>query len=128
MYENDDQQLWNPEFLTENKVVEFLTEASRRTGDERGVDAIPEGSHVKDNEQVKPFIIEQSVTRSGNNHTAQDVLFVHFLFDIHCIPFIYIIQRKSRKFQENCSVLITCVVCFQLFSKGSFILGFYAET
>ncbi|XP_031419231.1 mesoderm induction early response protein 1b isoform X2 [Clupea harengus] len=52
VYENDDQQLWNPEFLTENKVVEFLTEASRRTGDERGVDAIPEGSHVKDNEQA----------------------------------------------------------------------------
>lgn len=52
VYENDDQLLWNPECLPEEKVVEFLTEASRRTGEEKGVDAIPEGSHIKDNEQV----------------------------------------------------------------------------
>ncbi|XP_016422958.1 mesoderm induction early response protein 1b isoform X2 [Sinocyclocheilus rhinocerous] len=52
VYENDDQLLWNPEILTENKVVEFLTEACRRTGEETGVDAIPEGSHIKDNEQA----------------------------------------------------------------------------
>lgn len=52
MYENDDQLLWNPDYLTEDKVIEFLNEASRRTGDERGIDAIPEGSHIKDNEQV----------------------------------------------------------------------------
>ncbi|CAB1325825.1 unnamed protein product, partial [Coregonus sp. 'balchen'] len=51
-YENDDQLLWDPEFLPECKVVEFLTEASKRTGEEKGVDAIPEGSHVKDNEQA----------------------------------------------------------------------------
>lgn len=30
----------------------FLKDASRRTGDEKGVEAIPEGSHIKDNEQV----------------------------------------------------------------------------
>ncbi|XP_056148686.1 mesoderm induction early response protein 1b isoform X2 [Lampris incognitus] len=52
VYENDDQLLWNPECLSEGKVVEFLTEASRRTGEEKGVDAIPEGSHIKDNEQA----------------------------------------------------------------------------
>ncbi|XP_019734594.1 mesoderm induction early response protein 1b isoform X2 [Hippocampus comes] len=52
VYENDDQLLWNPECLPENKVVAFLTEASRRTGEEKGVDAIPEGSHIKDNEQA----------------------------------------------------------------------------
>lgn len=52
MYENDDQLLWNPDVLPENTVVEFLTEACRRTGEEMGVDAIPEGSHIKDNEQV----------------------------------------------------------------------------
>ncbi|RXN12327.1 mesoderm induction early response 1 isoform X1 [Labeo rohita] len=52
VYENDDQLLWNPEILTENTVVEFLTEACRRTGEESGVDAIPEGSHIKDNEQA----------------------------------------------------------------------------
>ncbi|KAM6066474.1 mesoderm induction early response protein 1 isoform 1-T1 [Chlamydotis macqueenii] len=52
VYENDDQLLWNPDFLPEDKVVEFLNEASRRTGDEKGLDAIPEGSHIKDNEQA----------------------------------------------------------------------------
>ncbi|XP_034559078.1 mesoderm induction early response protein 1b isoform X3 [Notolabrus celidotus] len=52
VYENDDQLLWNPECLSEDKVVEFLTEASRRTGEEKGVEAIPEGSHIKDNEQA----------------------------------------------------------------------------
>ncbi|KAG7263800.1 hypothetical protein CRUP_006568 [Coryphaenoides rupestris] len=52
VYENDDQLLWNPECLPEGKVVEFLTEASRRTGEETGVDAVPEGSHIKDNEQA----------------------------------------------------------------------------
>ncbi|XP_067310503.1 mesoderm induction early response protein 1b isoform X3 [Pseudorasbora parva] len=52
VYENNDQLLWNPEILPENTVVEFLTEACRRTGEETGVDAIPEGSHIKDNEQA----------------------------------------------------------------------------
>nr|XP_015211175.1 PREDICTED: mesoderm induction early response protein 1 isoform X1 [Lepisosteus oculatus] len=52
VYENDDQLLWNPEFLSEDAVVEFLAEASKRTGEEKGVDAIPEGSHIKDNEQA----------------------------------------------------------------------------
>ncbi|CAL1579962.1 unnamed protein product [Knipowitschia caucasica] len=52
VYENDDQLLWNPECLSEDKVVEFLAEASKRTGDEKGVDAIPDGSHIKDNEQA----------------------------------------------------------------------------
>ncbi|NWH70619.1 MIER1 protein, partial [Piaya cayana] len=52
VYENVDQLLWNPDFLPEDKVIEFLNEASRRTGDEKGLDAIPEGSHIKDNEQA----------------------------------------------------------------------------
>ncbi|XP_051788682.1 mesoderm induction early response protein 1a isoform X1 [Erpetoichthys calabaricus] len=52
VYENDDQLLWNPDILSEINVVEFLTEASKRTGEEKGVDAIPEGSHIKDNEQA----------------------------------------------------------------------------
>ncbi|XP_066537095.1 mesoderm induction early response protein 1b [Hoplias malabaricus] len=52
VYENDDQLLWNPEFLPENLVREFLTEACKRTGEETGVEAIPEGSHIKDNEQA----------------------------------------------------------------------------
>lgn len=52
VYENDDQLLWDPEYLPEDKVIVFLKDASRRTGDEKGVEAIPEGSHIKDNEQV----------------------------------------------------------------------------
>ncbi|KAG8013976.1 Mesoderm induction early response protein 1 [Nibea albiflora] len=61
VYENDDQLLWNPECLPEGKVVEFLTEASRRTGEEKGVDAIPEGSHIKDNEQVRTRSVGECV-------------------------------------------------------------------
>ncbi|XP_030647120.1 mesoderm induction early response protein 1a isoform X2 [Chanos chanos] len=52
VYENDDQLLWNPALLPEDVVVEFLAEASKRTGEESGVDAIPEGCHIKDNEQA----------------------------------------------------------------------------
>ncbi|KAL7985004.1 hypothetical protein Chor_003574 [Crotalus horridus] len=61
VYENDDQLLWNPDYLTEDKVIEFLNEASRRTGDERGIDAIPEGSHIKDNEQVRTRSVGECV-------------------------------------------------------------------
>uniref|UniRef100_A0A4X1U3S0 Mesoderm induction early response protein 1 n=1 Tax=Sus scrofa TaxID=9823 RepID=A0A4X1U3S0_PIG len=52
VYENDDQLLWDPEYLPEDRVIVFLKDASRRTGDEKGVEAIPEGSHIKDNEQA----------------------------------------------------------------------------
>ncbi|OCT84815.1 hypothetical protein XELAEV_18022972mg [Xenopus laevis] len=52
VYENDDQLLWNPEYVMEERVIDFLNEASRRTCEERGLDAIPEGSHIKDNEQA----------------------------------------------------------------------------
>ncbi|XP_005868097.1 PREDICTED: mesoderm induction early response protein 1 isoform X2 [Myotis brandtii] len=52
VYENDDQLLWDPEYLPEDRVIIFLKDASRRTGDEKGVEAIPEGSHIKDNEQA----------------------------------------------------------------------------
>ncbi|XP_030061413.1 mesoderm induction early response protein 1 isoform X3 [Microcaecilia unicolor] len=76
VYENDDQLLWIPDFLSEDKIIEFLSEASRRTGDERGVDAIPEGSHIKDNEQalyelVKcNFDIEEALRRLRFNVKA----------------------------------------------------------
>ena len=53
VYENDDQLLWDPEYLPEDKVIVFLKDASRRTCDEKGVEASPEGSHIKDNEQVR---------------------------------------------------------------------------
>nr|XP_033771815.1 mesoderm induction early response protein 1 isoform X3 [Geotrypetes seraphini]XP_033771816.1 mesoderm induction early response protein 1 isoform X3 [Geotrypetes seraphini]XP_033771817.1 mesoderm induction early response protein 1 isoform X3 [Geotrypetes seraphini]XP_033771818.1 mesoderm induction early response protein 1 isoform X3 [Geotrypetes seraphini] len=76
VYENDDQLLWIPDFISEDKIIEFLSEASRRTGDERGVDAIPEGSHIKDNEQalyelVKcNFDIEEALRRLRFNVKA----------------------------------------------------------
>lgn len=44
-------------------MVEFLTEASRRTGEEKGVDAIPEGSHIKDNEQVSLMLLISKTSR-----------------------------------------------------------------
>lgn len=52
VYENEDQLLWNPELLPENEVVEFLAEASKRVGEQTGVDAIPEVPLIKDNEEV----------------------------------------------------------------------------
>ncbi|XP_075471992.1 mesoderm induction early response protein 1 isoform X2 [Ascaphus truei] len=52
VYENDDQLLWHPDFVVEDNVIDFLNEASRRTGDDKGLDAVPEGSHIKDNEQA----------------------------------------------------------------------------
>ncbi|XP_068095376.1 mesoderm induction early response protein 1 isoform X2 [Hyperolius riggenbachi] len=52
VYENDDQLLWNPDYVREERVIDFLTEASKRTGEEKGLDAIPEGAHIKDNEQA----------------------------------------------------------------------------
>ncbi|RXM94230.1 Mesoderm induction early response protein 1 [Acipenser ruthenus] len=61
VYENDDQLLWNPEFVPEDKVVEFLTEASKRSGEEKGVEAVPEGCHIKDNEQVRTRSVGECV-------------------------------------------------------------------
>ena len=49
LYENDYQLLWNPELLPENKVVVILKDASR-TGEEKGIEAIPEGYHINDSE------------------------------------------------------------------------------
>lgn len=76
VYENDDQLLWNPDFLPEDKVIEFLSEASRRTGEEKGLEAIPEGSHIKDNEQVQ----------KKNQIKTKQIQFIprihHFLFPL----------------------------------------------
>ncbi|XP_063057261.1 mesoderm induction early response protein 1a isoform X2 [Engraulis encrasicolus] len=63
VYENDDQLLWNPEEIPENEVVEFLSEASKRTGLETGVDAIPEGCHIKDNEQALYELVKCNFNR-----------------------------------------------------------------
>ncbi|KAI4883343.1 hypothetical protein NFI96_011193 [Prochilodus magdalenae] len=52
VYENDDQLLWNPELLPENEVVDYLAEATKRTGEESGEEVAPKSSLVKDNEQA----------------------------------------------------------------------------
>uniref|UniRef100_A0A4W3JW51 Mesoderm induction early response 1, family member 3 b n=1 Tax=Callorhinchus milii TaxID=7868 RepID=A0A4W3JW51_CALMI len=52
VYENEDQLLWTPYFLSESTVKEFLHEAAEKSGDEKGVGGIPEGVHVRDNEQA----------------------------------------------------------------------------
>ena len=51
MYENDDQLLWNPEYLPEIKEIFFLKDASR-TGEEKSVETIPEGYHINDCEHA----------------------------------------------------------------------------
>ena len=51
MYEDDDQLLWCPDLLSENKVRDFLSEASSgTTGEKTASDKL--GTHVRDNEQV----------------------------------------------------------------------------
>ncbi|XP_069498053.1 mesoderm induction early response protein 1 isoform X2 [Ambystoma mexicanum] len=52
VYENDDQLLWIPDFVSDDQVSEFLSDACRRTGEEKGLYALPEGYHIKDNEQA----------------------------------------------------------------------------
>ncbi|XP_036426556.1 mesoderm induction early response protein 1a isoform X2 [Colossoma macropomum] len=52
VYENDDQLLWNPELLPENEVVDYLAEASKRTGEEISGEALPKRPLIKDNEQA----------------------------------------------------------------------------
>lgn len=52
VYENEDQLLWRPEVISENKVKEYLFETSLRTGNEKTIGRIPEGIHTRDNEQV----------------------------------------------------------------------------
>ncbi|KAM4710452.1 LOW QUALITY PROTEIN: mesoderm induction early response protein 3 [Discoglossus pictus] len=50
-YEHEDQLLWSPDVLPENKVKEFLYTISR-TSNERVMDRIPDGVLIKDNEQA----------------------------------------------------------------------------
>lgn len=46
--------------LPENEVVEFLAEASKRVGEQTGVDAVPEMPVIKDDEEVTPCQIVYS--------------------------------------------------------------------
>ncbi|TRY77630.1 hypothetical protein DNTS_005779 [Danionella cerebrum] len=90
VYENDDQLLWNPELLPEEKVVEFLTEACKRSGDEEGVQVIPEGSRIKDNEQALyelfkcNFNAEEALERlTFNMKTAKEEMSVWMKEECH---------------------------------------------
>ncbi|KAL7832688.1 hypothetical protein SRHO_G00297060 [Serrasalmus rhombeus] len=52
VYENDDQLLWNPRLLPENEVVDYLAQASKRSGEEISGEALPKRPLIKDNEQA----------------------------------------------------------------------------
>ncbi|KAH0627956.1 hypothetical protein JD844_008556 [Phrynosoma platyrhinos] len=58
-YENDDQLLWQPDVISENKVKEYLFETSLRTGNEKVIGRIPEGIHTRDNEQMTAWTEEE---------------------------------------------------------------------
>lgn len=65
VYEEEDQLLWSPGFLSESKVKEFLSQASSRTTEGKSDNGECKG-HVRDNEQVclSPFY-------SGRNWNIQ---------------------------------------------------------
>ena len=53
-YENDDKQLWDPTRLSEEVAKEYLCKSleTQGAGGALGVNGIPNGSHVRDDEQV----------------------------------------------------------------------------
>lgn len=73
-------------------MVEFLTEASRRTGEEKGVDAIPEGSHIKDNEQVTAAICTPCVACRNR-------------LPIVCI--VFIVKEANNRTSYQCIIPVT---------------------
>ena len=60
-YENEDKQLWDPTRLSEEVTKEYLNKAAETLGANgvQGVNGIPNGSHIRDDEQVGVFIDEQ---------------------------------------------------------------------
>lgn len=52
-YENEDKLLWDPTTLSDKEIRDFLaTVQSSPVGSVEGVNKIPKGSHVRDDEQV----------------------------------------------------------------------------
>ena len=53
-YENEDKQLWDPTRLSEEVTREYLAKSAETTGAPGilGVNGIPTGSHIRDDEQV----------------------------------------------------------------------------
>ena len=51
-YENEDKQLWDPSRLSEEAIHEYLSKSGEAGACGGGVNAIPNGSHISDDEQV----------------------------------------------------------------------------
>ena len=53
-YENEDKQLWDPTRLSEEVAKEYLAKSAETIGPNGalGVHGIPNGSHIRDDEQV----------------------------------------------------------------------------
>ena len=52
-YENEDKLLWDPSTVPEKDVMNYLGAVQDiQTASTQGVDLIPRGSHVRDDEQV----------------------------------------------------------------------------
>ena len=64
-YENEDKLLWDPSTLSDKDIKDFLAAIqSTQTTTVEGVNKIPKGSHIRDDEQVgssiNPYFIAKS--------------------------------------------------------------------
>ncbi|XP_067135369.1 mesoderm induction early response protein 1 isoform X2 [Centruroides vittatus] len=58
-YENEDRLLWDPSKLTDQEVVEYLRQAQQPFSScAQGVNAIPVGSHIRDDEQALYLLLQ----------------------------------------------------------------------
>ena len=56
-YENEDKLLWDPTRLSEEVAKEYLAKSAETVGANLalGVNSIPNGNHIRDDEQVNTF-------------------------------------------------------------------------
>jgi hypothetical protein len=57
-YENEDKQLWDPSRLTEDSTLQYLSKSSEAMAFGGGVNAIPNGSHIRDDEQALFLLLQ----------------------------------------------------------------------
>jgi hypothetical protein len=58
-YENEDKLLWNPSFLSERDVEDFLVKAQEPLeNNAQGVSALPTGAHTRDDEQALYLLLQ----------------------------------------------------------------------
>ncbi|CAG7821846.1 unnamed protein product [Allacma fusca] len=76
-YENEDKLLWDPSTMPEKDVMSYLGEVQDiQTASTQGVDAIPRGSHVRDDEQSLYLLLqcghnkEEAIRRQKINATS----------------------------------------------------------